>query len=134
MPDFNNLQDAKSFAESKINQELIWEVVTVQAKIELLGLRFTLPIIKNGDKYQASTSFISETITLQTLSNILIRKGYEDMFDFSITEDVLERDEKGDYTGFGSFADKQGENVIYFKLLEEPFHEDWLNVDVTVLI
>ena len=77
----------------------------------------------------------NKTMTLLELSNILLnrkklmkrgdREGYDsgefanafdDMFDFSIDGDILERDNYGNYTGIGSFNDIDGDKTVIFKV------------------
>lgn len=75
----------------------------------------------------------NKIFTLLELSNILVERKvlkngefvqkFDDMFDYSFMRDILHTADKRpfNYTGEGSFANIEGDTIIYFDILNKDF-------------
>ena len=71
-------------------------------------------------------------MTLLELSNVLVSRGYPDLFDFDVESDILDiKNMKG------SIADEMGENLVEFDIIElgdESYFEHKSHLDTIVSV
>jgi len=65
-------------------------------------------------------------MTLLELSNILVGKGFADIFDAQIDECLNIKEMKG------SWADDEGEEIIYFNIIEIDEESGHLNTVISI--